>query len=670
MSANLLTGETSPYLLQHKDNPVHWRPWGPEALGEARAQNKPILLSVGYAACHWCHVMAHESFEDADTAALMNRGFVNVKVDREERPDVDAIYQAALALIGEQGGWPLTMFLTPSGEPFWGGTYFPPEPKFGRPAFRDLLTKVLEVYRGAPDKVAANAASLKTALQSLSEPRGGGAIPADFAGRAAAALLPAVDPVHGGIGRAPKFPQPALLEFLWRGFKQTRNEDMAKAVMLTLERMSLGGIYDHLGGGFARYSTDSEWLVPHFEKMLYDNAQLVSLMTLVWQETKSPLLEARIQETVDWALREMLVPGGGFAGSYDADSEGHEGRFYVWSQGEIARVLGADARLFESAYEVSARGNWEGTNILRRKIPYPADAGIEERLARCRVALWRARESRVKPGWDDKALCDWNGLMIAALALAGTIFDRPAWIEAARTAFHFVAENLSDGIRLLHSWRGGGARHRGVLDDYAAMSLAALALFEAVGAPAYLERAEVWLAAAERHFRDPAGGYFLTADDSDDLIARTKTANDGALPSGNGMMALALARLYHLTAKDEYRERMERTVAAFSGEIAANFVSFPALLNANDMLLNAVELVIVGRREATDTKALTRAVYDLSLPNRILQIVAPGTELPPLHPAHGRGQLSGKATAYVCRNGTCSLPVTEAPALAALLAGS
>ncbi|HEY4636512.1 MAG TPA: thioredoxin domain-containing protein, partial [Rhodospirillales bacterium] len=399
MSHNVLTRETSPYLLQHKDNPVHWHPWGPEALAEAKAENKPILLSVGYAACHWCHVMAHESFEDPDTAALMNRGFVNIKVDREERPDLDVIYQAALALIGEQGGWPLTMFLTPGGEPFWGGTYFPPEPRFGRPGFRDLLSKVLEVYRSSPDKVAANAASLKSALQSLSRPRAGGAVPPEFLGRAATALMPAVDPVNGGIGQAPKFPQPALLELVWRGFKQTQNRELSQAVMLTLERMSLGGIYDHLGGGYARYSTDPEWLVPHFEKMLYDNAQLIALMTLAWPETKSPLLAARVAETVDWALRDMRVAGGGFASSYDADSEGHEGRFYVWPHDEIDRVLGPDAGAFKSAYDVTEDGNWEGTNILRRMIPYPAAPALEEKLAKCRADLWRAREARVKPGW-------------------------------------------------------------------------------------------------------------------------------------------------------------------------------------------------------------------------------------------------------------------------------
>jgi uncharacterized protein YyaL (SSP411 family) len=667
MSANFLSREISPYLLQHKDNPVHWRPWGPEALAEAQSRNKPILLSVGYAACHWCHVMAHESFEDEDTAALMNRGFVNIKVDREERPDVDAIYQTALALIGEHGGWPLTMFLTPSGEPFWGGTYFPPEPRFGRAAFRDVLARVIEVYRTAPDKVAENAAALKSALQSLSTPRRGAGIAPGLLGQAATVVLRAIDPVFGGIGRAPKFPQPSLLELLWRGFKATGNPALRHAVMLSLERMAMGGIYDHLGGGFARYATDSEWLVPHFEKMLYDNAQLVSLIALVWPDSKDPLLAARAAETVDFVLRDMRAEGG-FASSYDADSEGHEGKFYIWSEDEIDRLLGADAEAFKSAYDVTGAGNWEGVNILRRVAAYGADPALEDGLARCRKILWEAREHRVKPGRDDKVLCDWNGLMIQALANAGAVFDRPEWIAAAREAFDFIVAKLSDGPRLRHSYRLGEARHPATLDDYAAMSGAALALFESTGDKDCLAHAEAWAGVADRHFWDAgAGGYFLSADDTKDLITRTKTAMDSAMPSGNGMMALVLARLYHLTGGREYRLRAQALIAAFSGEIPENFHSMPGLLAADDLLANGIEVVILGRRGQEDTGTLLRAVYDRSLPNRVVQVLGPAVELPAGHPAFGRRQLDGQATAYVCRGQTCSLPVTAPAALAALL---
>ena len=667
MTGNLLGRETSPYLLQHKDNPVHWRPWGIEAFAEATTHNKPVLLSVGYAACHWCHVMAHESFEDAEIAAVMNAGFINIKVDREERPDVDAIYQSALALIGEHGGWPLTMFLTPAGDPFWGGTYYPPEPRYGRPGFRELLNRVIDVYRQSPDKVVENATSLREALDRLSKPRRGGDLPPEFLGQAASTLLRAVDPDNGGIGQAPKFPQPSLLELLWRGYLATGQLALSQAVSLTLDRMAMGGIYDHLGGGYARYSVDAEWLVPHFEKMLYDNAQLVNFMTLVWQETKNPLFAARIAETVDWALREMRV-NDGFASSFDADSEGHEGKFYVWSEDEVDRLLGADAAVFKQAYDVTYEGNWENTNILRRLIPLGNDPSLDQKLAACREILFRARLARVPPMRDDKVLTDWNGLMISALANAGAVFDKPVWIAAAKRTFDFITTKLSDGARLFHSFRDGQARHRATLDDYANMAQAALALFEATGERGYLARAESWVQIADAHFWDAQnGGYFFTADDSDDLITRTKTAMDGPVPAGNGSMAMVLAKLFHFTAKDEYGARALSVVHAFSGEIAGNFYSFPTLIAANDLLTNALEIVIVGKLDAPDTKALLSAVYAHSLPNRVLQIVEPGTELPSGHPASGRGQNEGKATAYVCRNQTCSLPVTDAAGLSALL---
>ena len=666
MTGNLLGRETSPYLLQHKDNPVHWRPWGIEAFAEARIQDKPVLLSVGYAACHWCHVMAHESFEDADTAALMNAGFVNIKVDREERPDVDAIYQSALALIGEHGGWPLTMFLTPAGEPFWGGTYYPPEPRYGRPGFRELLGRVIEVYRQSPDKVADNAASLKAAIDRLSKPRRGGDLPPEFLGQAASTLLRAVDPDNGGIGQAPKFPQPSLLELLWRGYLATGNPALSHAVSLTLDRMAMGGIYDHLGGGFARYSVDAEWLVPHFEKMLYDNAQLINFMTLVWQETRNPLLAARIAETADWALREMRV-GDGFASSFDADSEGHEGKFYVWSEEEIDRLLGADSAVFKQAYDVTYEGNWENTNILRRLVPLADDPALDRKLAACRDILFRTRLARIPPMRDDKVLTDWNGLMIAGLANAGAVFDKPVWIAAAKKAFDFIVDRLSDGGRLFHSFRHGRARHRGTLDDYANMAQAALVLFEATGDRSYLTRAESWAWIADAHFWDAqGGGYFFTADDSDDLITRTKTAMDGPAPAGNGSMTMVLAKLFHLTAKNGYGARALSVIHAFSGEIAGNFYSFPTLIAANDLLANGVEIVIIGKVDAPDTKALLREVYDHSLPNRVLQIVEPGTEFPANHPAAGRGQSESNATAYVCRNQTCSLPVMDAASLSGL----
>jgi uncharacterized protein YyaL (SSP411 family) len=666
MSENLLGRETSPYLLQHKDNPVHWQSWGPEALARAKAENKPILLSIGYAACHWCHVMAHESFEDEFTAALMNELFINIKVDREERPDLDQIYQNALQLLGEQGGWPLTMFLTPDGAPFWGGTYFPPTARFGRPGFRDLLNAVASAYHGDPEKVQKNVSAIADALKRMAEPQGGGSLPADLTRKAAERLVQEVDPHWGGIGGAPKFPQVPIFQLLWRAGKATHNETLRNAVTLTLTRMAQGGIYDHLGGGFARYSVDAEWLVPHFEKMLYDNAALLELMTTVWQDTRAPLFELRIRETVGWVLREMVAEGGGFAASLDADSEGEEGKFYAWTEAEIDAALPAElAPTFKRAYDVTAEGNWEGKTILHRnRAPDLGDAESEAKLAEARRILFEQRGGRVRPGWDDKVLADWNGLMIAALANAGAVFADPSSIEAAERAFAFVRERMSEGDRLRHSWRLGRARHPATLDDYAEMSRAALALLEATSKRSYLEQARAWVAVLDRHFWDGAnGGYFFTADDTADVIQRAKNANDHATPSGNGTMVEVLARLYFLTGEDRFRTQAEAIIAAFSGAILRSVFPFATLINATDFLRNATQIVLVGASADPAVEELARQVYARSLPNRLVMRIAPEDRLPQSHPASGKGLVKGKAAAYICRGQTCSLPITEPAAL-------
>ena len=671
MDRNALADETSPYLLQHKDNPVHWQAWSPRVLAAAQAADKPILLSVGYAACHWCHVMAHECFEDPTIAGLMNTLFVSIKVDREERPDLDAIYQHALALLGEQGGWPLTMFLTPKGEPFWGGTYFPPTPRWGRPGFPQVLRAIENVYRHEPDKVAQNVGALKTALARLSSPASGDALGLEETDRIAERLALEVDPLNGGIGDAPKFPQPGLFELLWRAFKRTRQEPFRRAVELTLDHISQGGIYDHLGGGYARYSVDARWLVPHFEKMLYDNAQLVALLCLVWQETNHGLYAMRVAETVGWVAREMLTPEGGFASSLDADSEHEEGKFYVWSAPEIDRLLGADAERFKQFYDVTPEGNWEGHTILNRLGHIAlADPASEAALAHSRAVLLAARAPRIRPGLDDKVLADWNGLMIAALAEAAFVFERPDWLDLARNAFDFVLRAMSDGEgRLAHAWRAGVKRGAAVLDDYANMARAALALFETTGDDAYLARATRWVEIADAHYWDEAGGgYFFTADDTEALITRTKTAQDNPNPSGNGVIAGVMARLFHLTGEARYRARAERTVAAFAGDLRKHIFGFAALINASELIGNALQIVIRGKRGAGDTEALLRAVAGESLPNRVLAVVPPEKDLPPGHPASGKGQIGGHATAYVCAGPVCSLPITDPAALAADLA--
>ncbi len=667
VNRNRLAEETSPYLLQHKDNPVHWQGWSPATLAAAKAANKPIMLSIGYAACHWCHVMAHESFEDPAVAAVMNEHFINIKVDREERPDLDSIYQHALALLGEQGGWPLTMFLTPDGAPFWGGTYFPPTRRYGRPAFTDVLLALSNTYRSDPEKIARNVGALGEALGRLAQPQRGGGITPALTDEVATRLLAEVDTVNGGIGSAPKFPQPAIFELLWRASKRGARQEFRDAVTLSLDHMCQGGIYDHLGGGFARYSVDARWLAPHFEKMLYDNAELIELMTLVWQDTRSSLYAQRIAETVDWLAREMLTPEGGFCSSLDADSEHEEGKFYVWSEAEIDHLLGPRAALFKRHYDVSGPGNWEGHNILNRlAAPALADDDSEAELAACRAVLFHARAERIRPGLDDKVLADWNGLMIAALTHAADVFERPDWLALAVDAFALITAAMMDGDgRLSHSWRAGRRNHPAIVDDYANLCRAALALYAATGETAYLAQAESWTAVLDDHYWDAAGdGYFLAATDTEGLITRTKTANDSAVPAGNGTMVGVLAQLFHLTGKAMYRDRAEAIVAAFSGELERNFFPLATLINRNEILQGALQVVIRGTRGDGGTAALLRAVRAASLPNLVLAVVAPDAALPAGHPAAGKGMAGGKPTAYVCEGPVCSLPISDAAALA------
>ena len=673
---NQLGQSTSPYLLQHRMNPVNWRIWGEEALAEAQAANKPILLSVGYAACHWCHVMAHESFEDEAIAGLMNRLFVNIKIDREERPDLDTIYQQALALLGQHGGWPLTMFLMPDGRPFWGGTYFPKEARYGRPGFADVLNFVAEIFHKEPEKVMNNVTAIGDAMQKLAMPKSGGEISMALTDRIAERLLEEVDVEKGGIGSAPKFPQPAIFTLLWRAYQRSGRADLRSAVTSTLTHMAQGGIYDHLGGGLARYSTDADWLVPHFEKMLYDNAEFIALLTLVWQETHDPLYEARVRETIGWLEREMLAAADdagnrAFAASLDADSEGEEGKFYVWSEREIQQALGAHFDFFADHYDVSTAGNWEGLIILNRsQQPDWLDDAGEARLAVARAKLLERRASRVRPGWDDKVLADWNGLMIAALAEASQVFREPHWLDLATAAFAFIDRNMTRDAgngegRLFHAWREGKLAHPATLEDHANLARAALALHEATGAPRYLDDARDLVALLDEHFWDAeGGGYFMTADDTRDMVVRPKSAGDNAVPNGNGVMVGVLARLYHLTGDRRYEDRARALVAAFAGEVERNFFPLATFLNANAFLMNALEIVIIGDRTAPDTRALVAAVMSHALPDRLLQIVPPDSSLPDSHPAFGKTQDDDRATAYVCRHGTCGLPITDPGMLA------
>ncbi|WP_160121754.1 thioredoxin domain-containing protein [Rhodovarius lipocyclicus] len=658
---NLLSRETSPYLLQHAHNPVHWRPWGPEALAEARAQSKPILLSSGYAACHWCHVMAHESFEDAATAAEMNAHYICIKLDREERPDIDALYMNALHLLGEQGGWPLTMFLTPAGEPFWGGTYFPPEPRWGRPSFRQVLGGIAQAWAEGSDKVAQNIRALKQALDRMAAAHPG-PLPGPTAQAAVARqLLKNQDPIEGGFQGAPKFPNPPIYRYLW----QVGGHHGAAELML--RRMALGGIHDHLGGGFARYAVDEHWLVPHFEKMLYDNAQILELLALAQARRPDPLWEEAAQGIVTWLSRDMMAEGGAFAAAEDADSEGVEGKFYVWTLAEVEAVLGEESAFFALHYDVTAGGNWEGHTILNRSNGHILPLPEETRLAACRAKLLAARAARVRPARDDKILADWNGLMIAALARASAVFGRPEWLELAEAAFRFLAATLQGpDHRLHHAWRHARPSAPGLLEDYAALARAALALYQHRADPALLAQAIAWMRVLEEDFAAPrdahGGGFYTSPASATDVLVRGFTAGCNATPAGNGLAAEVAALLYHATADTHWRAVAEGTIGAFSG-LEGGLAAMPTLLAAADLLERCATIVIAGPPAEPAAAALRLAA--LSLPDpAVLVLAAPTPEsLPPGHPAHGKPMLEGEPAAYVCRAGRCGLPVTDANAL-------
>lgn len=673
---NLLSRETSPYLLQHKDNPVHWMPWSQEALDRAKAENKPILLSVGYAACHWCHVMAHESFEDPNTAKVMNDHFINIKVDREERPDIDSIYQTALGLIGEHGGWPLTMFLASDGSPFWGGTYFPNEPKFGRPAFVDVLNHVSNTYKSDHEKISDSVQALKAALEKTTKTPADGQLTLDLVDETARSILRMIDPVYGGTTGAPKFPQASIFNFLWSAYKRSHSPLFRESVTVTLNHICQGGIYDHLGGGFSRYATDDAWLVPHFEKMLYDNAQLADLLASVWLETKDPLYQQRIEETIDWVMRPHdrggLLNGdedlSAFAAAYDADSEGEEGRYYIWSEKEIDDVLGDSSPFFKEMYDVHEMGNWEGKTILNRTAKL--EMGIESlegALKQSRDKLLAVRDGRIPPLRDDKILADWNGMMIAALARLSVLFERNDWLQAAIEAFDFICQKMADGAlgpdRLFHAWCAGKARHPGTLDDYAHMARAALSLFEVTQHDRYLDQAMTWVGIIEDYFLDDVnGGYFLAARDTTDLITRPKTIHDSAVPSGNGIVADVLVRLYFLTGKEHYQTRAENLFKAFATKRSDILYSIPTLLGAFEFYQRAVQVVIVGVND-DDRDALFKAAYRASLAQKIIMVVEPDKTIHDNHPAFGKGMVDNKATAYICQGQTCGLPVNSPDAL-------
>lgn len=652
--ANQLAGEISPYLLQHQDNPVHWLPWGEAVFDLAQRQHKPVLVSIGYAACHWCHVMAHESFEDPAVAEILNKHFICIKVDREEHPHIDAIYMQALQLMQIPGGWPLNMFVTPAGKPFFGGTYFPPHAMQGRPSFTEVLHYLIDAWRDEQDKIVDYTESMQQALMRIAE-----TAPRDLPDLSeletrAAAVLNVSDLNAGGLQGAPKFPQLPLWLTILSIARHHDDSSLRDMVNLTATALCQGGIYDHLGGGLARYATDADWLIPHFEKMLYDNALFIELLSCLYVQDFQTLYRERVTETINWLQRDMLTTSGGLASSLDADSEGEEGKYYIWSAAEIKQILGSDAELFMRAYEVSETGNWEGRNILHRRHAAILTAMEEQRLSTLCAKLLVVRQRRMPPGRDDKTLTDWNGLAIAALTRAAMVFERSDWLQMAISIYESVLRHLADGGHLLHAYRAGQARQHGLLEDYAAMILAALTLYQASGMLSYLQQAETWAATVELEFSDQKGGYFTAHIAATDLIVRLKAAQDQAMPAGNGLMAFNLAQLYYLSGKAVYRERTERVLKTFAEDLSASPMFYGYLLRAMILLARAKVVVICGGSHAMVTVA-----WQAKQPDSLVIPCRDTAELSVGHPAYGKVMQNQQSTAYICEQQTCGYPIIE-----------
>ena len=678
---NRLAGENSPYLLQHADNPVDWYPWGEEAFKKARLEDKPIFLSIGYAACHWCHVMAHESFEDPETAALMNQHFVNIKVDREERPDIDGIYMSAVVAMTGQGGWPMSVFLTPNGEPFYGGTYFPPVRRYNMPSFQELLLWISEIWQNDRKRFFENSQKMTAQLKDAKFPVQKTSISLlnESLEKAAMTLAQEYDWDSGGWGGAPKFPQPMTLEFLLR--QAARGDKLALDISQhALRAMAKGGMYDVVGGGFSRYSVDEKWLIPHFEKMLYDNAQLASAYLHCYLLTGDLSFRRVCEETLDFVAREMTHSQGGFYSSLDADSEGEEGKYYLWTKDEVQDALDdpEKAALFIAAYGISEEGNFEGKTILQRALDDAALAEqfdlssdeVYDRLSELHSLLLETRERRIRPGTDDKVLVSWNALMLIAFSEAGRYLGRSDYIEMAIRNADFLLTELRPRGRMLRSWRDGTARHNAYLEDYASLILGMLSLYQTDSNPRWYKAAFELGEEMVSLFQDPEGGFFDTGSDHEALLIRPKEIQDNATPSGNGLAATALLQLAAYSGKGEWRDRAETMLKAVQDLTVRYPTAFGQWLCALDFAIGPThEIAILGNMNDSTFSALKDVVWSEYRPNYVVALseFPPPESAPPL--LEDRPLLKNKPTAYVCQHFVCKQPVTSPEKLTQQLEG-
>ena len=658
MTKNLLNKETSPYLLQHKDNPVNWYPWSEEAFKKAKSENKPVLLSVGYAACHWCHVMAHESFEDEETAKLMNREFINIKLDREERPDLDSIYQNALALLGQQGGWPLTMFLSSNKKPFWGGTYFPKEPKYGMPAFKDVLTSIAKSYASDQDAIIKNQTLIFKALSKLDTSNPIETNIEKFIVAAENNIIENCDLRHGGLNGAPKFPQLFIYDFLLSLYQQDQDEKKLNIITSTLDNICSGGIFDHVAGGISRYSVDELWLVPHFEKMLYDNAQLLLLLNKFYITTHQSAYKQKAEQIANWIISEMQDKDGGYYAALDADSEGVEGKFYIWSYVELKNILKDDLKFFCSIFNVTEEGNWEGNIVLSRYKQLHINEEEEARVQLLLDKIAQYRKKRIKPQLDDKILVDWNGLTIEAMAYTGKVLNNNKYLKSAERAFSFIFDKMFVQNKLYHSNCMGINKHLGMLDDYVHLTKAALMLYETTSKYYYLEQSILLTKCILDYFFNKSGGFYTNSDDQKDVILKNIQYFDNVTPNSNAVLLSIFSKISLVTSDKKYVQLYEDLIGKISKKISNQYLGSTSFLK-NFSLIKTAKLLIIAGKNKDQNEIIYQRIYEHYLDNIMIILIDKKSELDVKFSFYKDINVEDQTLIYICKDNTCSLPFTD-----------